>query len=322
MIGWMHDEEAYYPLLNVSRIVTVAKSKDAKWRVQMAAKRDWTLFGSNFGKEIVGPAAGTSAAGITVATAAQIFAVTGLYAATAPVALGVTVAGGLLGLGGIAAVLYRSIPRKKVSASDYSNKTITIDQLIDLHPPILKIGIIGDTQAGKTTLIKRILQKIPQKGTTIGVSAYIAALQTNPINYIALMDGQGQEFSDQFKVASPADLLIVVMDHNISHTEISTDPERTRDTLKFQKQLIGHMRSEKRKANKPRLYILANKRDLWQKQAPNDLASFRAFIREIVIEWEKSNLIEGGVIDIEHSNLSPDDIARLLEMIVSHIPVV
>ena len=154
----------------------------------MSGRIDWKLYTPRLKAELTGMAGVLSAAGGTIAGAAQGLAAVGWIVATGPFAIALTAGGlGLAGLS-LAVGFYRAIPPKKRSAAELNAKTITVGELLNLHPSVLKVGVVGDSRAGKTTLIRRILQQPPPRERTQGVSAYIAALQTTPVMYIGLLN--------------------------------------------------------------------------------------------------------------------------------------
>jgi GTPase involved in cell partitioning and DNA repair len=283
------------------------------------SKRDWKLYGRRFRSEITGTAGGLSAAGATIAGVSQGIAAIGLFAATGPVAIAITVGGSALALGGLTAAVFRSVPPKKQSASEFNSRHITLSQLAELHPPVLKLGIVGDTRAGKTTLINRILQKPRPKDRTQGVGAYIAALQTSPVEYVALIDGSGEEFSDQFQIAERADVLVMLLDHNKSATVSQIDPDRISENRDFHRQIRTHLASVREGQSKDAVYILINKRDLWQQEAGEKQRELLNVVDQLAETWRTSALAQKVVV-LRHSNLSQDDVSAFLTRITAHKP--
>src|SRR5689334_5031240 len=123
----------------------------------MSRKRDWRQYGRRLKGHLLGAAGGVSAAGATLAGIGGGLATVGLIAATGPVAIAVTVGGGVVSVGALLTASVLSIPPRKPTAADSNTSRISIAEVADFHPPVLKLGVIGNRQAGKTTLIKHIL---------------------------------------------------------------------------------------------------------------------------------------------------------------------
>jgi hypothetical protein len=105
--------------------------------------------------------------------------------------------------------------------------------------------------------------------------------------------------------------LIVVLDHNISDTEISTDSMRLSKHDEFLEQVSNSI-SEYRKVKLKSIAFLWNKRDLWQLEGLSEMAEFEKYRLEIERSWKKANYAD-EVIGWAHSNNNPDDIARVTE---------
>ncbi|WP_165251288.1 GTPase domain-containing protein [Paludisphaera soli] len=208
------------------------------------------------------------------------------------------------------------MPPRRRTAVELNSRKISIRDALELEPPIFKLGVVGDSEAGKTTLVNRLLQRpLPQQRTQ-GVGAYIAALQTNPSEHVALVDGGGEEYVQQFQVAEYADALCVVLDHNRSHVDEAVDPRRLDKSLEFQRNLRGYIR-DVRLANRPLVWILVNKRDLWEKLDEQAVLSFRETIKAIEHDWVHSNLAREVVV-LNHSNMIGDDVAAFHALVVRH----
>ena len=123
-------------------------------------------FSDTSGSVGFGSAAGTVAGGITGVTG--IFATTG-WAIAAGKALGISAAAGagavvgaasvgVVVLGAITYVVVKSLPDRLVTFKEVSGKRIQIEELekIDTEAPLPKVGVIGISRAGKSTLIKAL----------------------------------------------------------------------------------------------------------------------------------------------------------------------
>ena len=150
------------------------------------------------------------------------------------------------------------------------------------------------------------------------MSAQIAALQTDPVKYIALLDGSGEEYSDQFKVALHANVLIVDVDHNISNTSADIDREIVKDSADTQDRIRYHINTDNARNAIQYLYLLINKRDLWEHNHPSTQKAFVASVNDVAKAWENSNLVTKVEV-LKHSNFEPDDVAILLGTLISHL---
>jgi hypothetical protein len=277
------------------------------------AKRDWATAWPIFQREIVGPWAGISAAGATVAGVSGGLVAIGI---AAPVLVPIVVAGSIIAVTGLAAVGLRSIPRRSPSVDDLRAQEIPVEQLTELHPRVVSIGIVGDSRAGKTTLIKRIMHLPAPSERTVGVTAHLVALQTSPPQHIAIIDGGGEEFVDQFKVTKYADILLVILDHNASDSDATIDHVRLDYGTTFQRQIRSYLKTERGGAPKPDVYIIGNKRDLWEGESGRD--HFVSYLNEGLASWQASNLANKATLLI-HSNFEQDDIANLVKLVASYV---
>ncbi|MEN3756541.1 GTPase domain-containing protein [Aeromonas veronii] len=202
----------------------------------------------------------------------------------------------------------RSIPPKLKSASEFVGQDIAIDELDDIFPPILKVGIVGSTQSGKTTFLRQALQKAPETTRTNRVYASIVALQKAPTKYIALLDGDGDQFSQQFQVAEHADLLLVFLDHSLGNDSIEKSTVRIEEHDRFIKQLISHIKNGRIR----RAHVLLNKRDLWE--TADDVSELKQWFEVHIQQLRQLGCIEHVTSDL-HSNLISTDIGKIIRII-------
>ena len=116
----------------------------------MAGRRNWSLFLGNLGRQCTGPSGWVVGTGLAVGGTA--------LALTGPLGVGLVWAGGLAIAGGAGTGIYNAVPPKRRSPSELNALKVTIQEVLDLDPPVLKLGVVGDSEAGKTTLINRLLQ--------------------------------------------------------------------------------------------------------------------------------------------------------------------
>lgn len=274
----------------------------------MAGRRKLSKFFGDLTRQSTEPAGWVVGIGIgSVLTALTL---------TGTTAIVLAYAGGAAIAGGAAAGIYKAVPPRRRTAAELNAQRVSIEEVLALDPPVFKLGVVGDSEAGKTTLINRLLQRpLPQQRTQ-GVSAYIAALQTNPPSYVAFIDGGGEEFAQQFRVAEYADALCVVLDHNRSHVDAAIDLGRLRDSQEFQRQLLGYIKHA-RSADKPFVWLMINKRDLWEKLGKKDLQPLLDALDAIKEGWMQSNLAKEVVV-LNHSNMIGDDVAAFHALLVQH----
>jgi len=182
-----------------------------------------------------------------------------------------------------------------------------IDRLSAFEPPIFAVGIVGPSQAGKSTLASRILQNAPPNRSprTQGLHCFVAALQTAPLNYLAMVDGPGDQFAMQFTVVECSQIAFVILDHNMFDS-VAADPQRRIEHHNFNKQLRAFLAAKSRQLIW--VHLLLNKRDLWEKAPHQNVLDL---LKSETEEWTKSNLAR-RVTSAIHSNENPSDIACVL----------
>lgn len=158
----------------------------------------------------------------------------------------------------------KAIPPQLESREHYVNVLFTDLTLLDrLTPEIDRIGIVGVSRAGKSTLLDSLLVRPKRMETTERPYATVAVLPSVPAKYYALVDAAGQQYSQQFKIVDNTDYLIIVLDHNSSDASSDLDSSRQEEHDLFLKQLMGHFRNTSRIPKG--LHFLLNKSDLWSK---------------------------------------------------------
>ena len=108
--------------------------------------------------------------------------------------------GGIMILIGIGLMIYKSLPKKKIKTESLVGKVISYKDIDNLHPPLKKIGIAGLSGVGKTTLCDLFREVTVKKRRTKELSVYITLKKTNPIEYIGIIDGEGDVFEDRKQV--------------------------------------------------------------------------------------------------------------------------
>lgn len=262
------------------------------------ARRNWKEWPNRFGHAIIATGGVVGLVGIGIA------------------AVGTTVAGpvvtivGAVTIGG--ALLYagcKGIPPKMLPASERVGLKFSLDELKSIDPCILKLGIVGTTQSGKTTFTNFILQKSPETSRTNKIYATIVALQTTPPLYVALLDGDGYQMWQQFEIAEKADFILVLVDHNQSNVSINTSNERIKEHDNFLKQIEFHIKNHNCSAC---VHLLFNKRDLWERSRKS--SQLLQWFDSHVSHWKAAN-IAGDISSDIHSNLITDDMVKVVARI-------
>ncbi|WP_457531761.1 GTPase domain-containing protein [Vibrio coralliilyticus] len=233
----------------------------------------------------------------------------------APLAKSLSTVGFLVGILGIAYLVIKAYPPKVLQASECVGMTVSLQDLDYMTPSIEKLAIIGPTRTGKTTLKERLNFRTPENKRTQGISATITAITSNPVKYIAVLDGGGEVLTQQFKIAEQADFLCIVIDHNISNSSLQIDTERQKETSEFMDQVRHHLRNDGIKQKKW-IEIIVNKQDLRGKLDEAELADFVEFVGNEKLKWETSS-ISKDVSSENHSNLNFDDVSRIMDKLVN-----
>jgi hypothetical protein len=137
--------------------------------------------------------------------------------------------------------LVKGIPRALKRPEELVDHIVGIDELSDVSPAIPKLSIIRPSQTGKTTLKHRLSFDFSPLVRTQQITAKVVSLQTTPPRYIAILDGGGERYPQQFKLAEVCDCLCVVLDHNISDTDLAVSAARLSEHKAFLKQIRHHL---------------------------------------------------------------------------------
>ncbi|EGW22673.1 GTPase domain-containing protein [Methylobacter tundripaludum] len=277
----------------------------------MAGKRRWKLWPSRIASKLNG-ISGVAGVGGTAMGIAGWTALAGTAIATSLMAGGAILAGGAM-----VHAVYKAIPPRLKRPEDFVGETIDISELENIDPPVLTLAIVGPTRAGKTTLKNRLSIKRKAVGRTQSATASIVSIPMTPPKYVAILDGGGEQFVQQFRISEAANCLCLVLDHNASDIETAIDQERLDDHANFLAQVRYHL-IETKCARKKWIEILINKRDLWEKTTPQEKTYFEAFCNKEVEKWKSGNFAD-SVTTTSHSNEIGDDIAQLMPKIATAV---
>lgn len=227
-------------------------------------------------------------------------------ARTVLILLGVVVVCIMLAVGTI-----RAWPPKDLNPSDVVGEDHPLADLPSIYPRVPGLGILGSGAVGKSTLKSRLLQlPAPRNVYTQNVTFHVSPLLHNHQTYVALLDGRGESYDQQFEIAAKADIVLILLDHNDID---STDPNSDRLTahrdfgIQVRDYLNGH------EIRKKVVHLLLNKTDLWHEADHANQETIRRFFAEEVQRW--TDAFGTAVTKAEHSNNLPDDTARLIELI-------
>jgi len=201
-------------------------------------RRRWAQWPGRISQELNGVSGLASLGGIAITAGSLTF-----LAGTAALAL--TGVGTTIVFGAIGYAAFKAVPPRMQHPNHLVGRNVSIGDLGNVSPPLPTVAIIGATQAGKTTLKNRLAHEHTSTERTQSISAFIISLQTAPPIPIAILDGGGDKYAQQFKIAEICDYLCIMIDHNISDAEISVNKDRLSDHASFLKQ-VGHHLDETR----------------------------------------------------------------------------
>ena len=274
----------------------------------MAGKRRWSLWPKRIGSELNG-VSGIAGVGGTA------MGIAGISILAGPAAIALTTAGAAIAVGAAGYAVWKAVPPVMRKPEDVSGAELTLDELKSIHPPLLKLAVMGPSRAGKTTLKDRLMIRVSsgEKDRTQFVKAHIVSVPTSPPFFLALLDGRGENYSQQFKIAEPADCLCIVIDHNETDRDPTLIPNRWEKTTEFLKQVRDHL-IEEGCAKKTWIRILINKRDLWEQNSVDDQQAFVDFCEQEAAKWRDGNFAEAVTL-APHSNEKPNDTAEFMTLL-------
>jgi hypothetical protein len=272
----------------------------------MAQKRRWVQWPSRIAEELNGVSGVAGVGGGIIGIASWTLL-------GGNMALMLAATGTVITIGAFGYAIYKAVPPLMKRPEDLVGCNVSLDELKNIFPKITSLAIIGPTQAGKTTLKHRLSFDIASPTRTQQASAYVTSLQTTPPKYIAILDGGGERYPQQFKLAEICEYLCIVIDHNISDTDPAVDESRLHDHEAFLKQIRHHL-DESNAPTKQWILFLANKHDLWKCAAPEQRVNFDRFCKNEIEKWKQGRF--ANTVDLyEHSNDIPNDIARFMTLL-------
>jgi hypothetical protein len=272
----------------------------------MGKKRQWGTWPRRISDQLNG-VSGIAGVGGAVVSAAGWTLLAGLPATV------LTVTG--LGIAVLASgyAIAKAIPPQIKRAVDLVGIPTTLDEILKIQPRIPTLSIVGPSQAGKTTLKQRLKFDDAANARTQQIVGDVVSLQTTPPSYFALLDGGGEKFAQQFKLAEACDCLCLVVDHNASDSAAEVDPERQAQIKELMTQ-IRHYLDEQKSPTKKWIHVLINKRDLWSNAAVEQKVDFEHFCRDEIAKWEGGQRAQTVTYHF-HSNEFPDDVTHFMKLL-------
>jgi hypothetical protein len=222
-------------------------------------KRKWSLLLSRFANELNGSAGITGLSGFAMGIL-SLFARNAIPEVVYMIGIGLSL---IILLASLIIAFARAIPPACLDPKDFLGQSLSLDKLSSFDPQPTRIGVIGIDSVGKTTLIDCLRHNVHQPERTQILYATICQFNLQPLNCFALLDGPGQERSDQFEIAAIADVLCVMIDHNSSNSEYIVDFKRLNDHAQFMHDIRRHLARLRPSAKEIDVFLLYNKQDLW-----------------------------------------------------------
>tara|TARA_R110002110_G_scaffold49502_20_gene146958 strand:- start:1661 stop:2485 length:825 start_codon:yes stop_codon:yes gene_type:complete len=271
--------------------------------------RKWSHWLPNIKKEINETSGIVGLLGVGTGVAGLVIAI--------PIVVGV---GSALLASALGYCVYKGFPERMYKPSELLGQTSPPSILKSLSEHIPAIGIIGASKAGKSTFISHLITTPNPTERTQSVYATIFALQTSPVKYSALLDGDGTQYNQQFKVIDNSSILFVFFDHNASETLNEIDPERIIDHDRFLEQLEGYLKelSNQSSIKLDCIHFVLNKSDSWKENNEEDEQKIISWYENILVNWRRlpySKNISGSI----HSNKNAEDIKSLLNVITGYV---
>lgn len=209
--------------------------------------------------------------------------------------------------------IYKAIPPTVNRPEDLVGQRVLLKDLENILPKIKTLSIIGYSMVGKTTLRDRLTFAPSTPIRTQDISAHIVALQTPPPTYIAILDGSGERYAQQFILAEACECLCIIIDHNSSSTDSCVQKQRLNEQQEFLRQVM-HFLDEHNATPKIWIYFLVNKHDLWAHAPVEEQKTLTDFYEQEITHWRQGNRAKTIKI-FPHSNSNPDDVVRFVDLL-------
>ncbi len=209
-------------------------------------------------------------------------------------------------------IIIKSIPEVKQFTRTLINKNIDIIKIGHLYPKPKLIGIIGISNAGKSTLINKIRQSnnIPKRTTSN--TCFIILDRNKHNSYLAILDGPGDNFPNQTEIIAKSDILILMVDHNLNESEIGVDNQRISKLTDYNFQYKNSIVKEGREIMQ--VHLLLNKKDQWDNNDDITVLELTNWFNAEAEKFRQVPLIKSVTFQF-HSNYNQDCVNNLLKHI-------
>lgn len=206
-----------------------------------------------------------------------------------------------------------SIPRRKLLAKKLVGQVVSISDIPNIHPGISKLGILGVSNVGKSTLKDNLVQKVNSNAKTQDLSVVISISKDYPHKYFGIIDGAGDDTPMQCKILENSDYAILVFDHNFSDKIAKVDDDRLREISNLNNQLRNFMNLNDIKVKK--MFLLLNKEDLWTKNLDSDRIELQKWFLTEVDRWKNSGFAYSSSLEY-FSNRNIDNLNSLIQKLI------
>ncbi|MDR9562447.1 GTPase domain-containing protein [Acinetobacter baumannii] len=207
--------------------------------------------------------------------------------------------------------IYQSWPDKVVTIEKYNGRNIPIGEISMIYPLPFKIGVVGCSKSGKTTFLNKVNFNRSSLMRTNEICANVFKLPPHlsvKKSNVVVVDGDGNNQSQQFDIMDNVDYLIVFFDHNEGNIMGRVVQSRLDEHEKFMEQMIFHLKKCK---NLKYIHLVLNKHDLWKNSV--DIKKLEFLFEKIKLQLEKVGDFKLSA-SFKHSNNDSDCIAEVLEV--------
>ncbi len=210
---------------------------------------------------------------------------------------------------GLILVVYLSWPEIIIKTKDKLGQNIALETAEKLRPKILKIGIVGLSSVGKTTLTENIIQSKYSNERTVHTSIIVCNNRIKPNEYFGLIDGPGNNTPEQFQIIRNSDILIILFDHNLQENDIKINDDRLRDVSNLNNQFRNLFNQNGIKLEQ--IHLILNKKDLWIKEDDLNKEKLKEWFDEEIKRWNTGSYSRFVTSD-QHSNKINEDLNHLI----------
>lgn len=210
---------------------------------------------------------------------------------------------------GLALVVYMSWPNRIIKTADKLGENIDLSTVKKLRPPVLKIGIVGLSSVGKTTLTENIIQTNYTNERTLHTSVIICNNRLRPNEYFGMIDGPGNNTPEQFNIIQNSDILVILFDHNSSEDRIPINDDRLREISNLNNQFRNLFNQYDLKLNQ--IHLVLNKKDLWIKESEENIERLEKWFEKEITRWDTGSFAK-FVSSSHHSNKISKDLNLLI----------